>query len=350
MANVSGAWGTMYISSKKKEDVEWLVKMINEHLPAGEYSTYLNDEGTYHEAENGWECEVSFVGNGRWTYLTNIEFMVAWLKVEMSESEKEKLERLDFVVAFDYMDEECGCEVLEQVNARVIHSNGKSEFVVDDTVTYEYTMENLLKFGVYDECEFEEGEILDYLNPEIQKKKLDVRLIDVINKVSERTLEHQDRPLHPNSHAYPFRRPVELVDFYRKSLYYHLNDLAPGSFYVNSSYIDINIVPVVDGIAVYEKEVLLKIHRYEPSSGWCRLKSVEFIKADEHEKTIGELLNEAKEAYNNKLERERNKKGELEQAFKEALKKEGLNEVGFRYLMWCWNKLDRQQQKAFLGD
>lgn len=172
MANCSDAYGDMVIKIKGETDEEtvsllylfkeyWdkvMVKDCSYYAEIFDWHTEWEDEGLVGYGQ--------FNGCGRWAFEANCRFTYDWLKqgVERYPELKEDWERLnahDWSVEYFFKDEEGGCEVLYEMDYLVEHYAGedKAHNSIVSEEDYDYTPENLVKLGFYDNIEDARGEL-----------------------------------------------------------------------------------------------------------------------------------------------------------------------------------------------
>lgn len=168
MANISSAYGTISFRAGKEQDghivydkelTEKLIKVFNHELGEGSkavYGTGIGKETWKHEegSDGVWDT-ATFYGTGRWAYEANIRYTYDWLKDTALKEEWAELNNCDWEILWDFNDEEAGCEVLYEMVAGIKHKAGedKAEETIYSEDDYDYTPENLVKCGVYENLE-----------------------------------------------------------------------------------------------------------------------------------------------------------------------------------------------------
>jgi len=158
MANISTAYGKVFLKAKTEDDLRFLYEMIVKYATHFWYLTELFEEYdskmVYNYEEDGPLCfESSFDGSGRWEYGNNIKSFYRWLSDEMTDNEKVRFKGMWFEMEFDYSEEEPGCQILCDVSkALVTHESGSDVTFYDAGwgTNYDYTANNLMKLGFYD--------------------------------------------------------------------------------------------------------------------------------------------------------------------------------------------------------
>ena len=161
MANISSAVGTLtFTVDGTEEDLRYVMQTILRETRKWTYSTYV-DENEIQDADvltvkpGMFRSTVRFDGDGRWAYECNIDAMGEALKERLPEEDVEKLESLDFVIRFNYVDEESGCGLLYRKIEELRHPKGcpldrLTNALISNT-NYKYTRENLRHLFGYDE-------------------------------------------------------------------------------------------------------------------------------------------------------------------------------------------------------
>ena len=157
MANLSDAYGTLWVIADSKEAIEELKKVCKWHDYDGDYSTNFNekiDDVKIAENKGSYEFEVGFTACGRWTYLSNVEAFLRWpYNDENNKIDFDLLKKSEFSLKFEFYDEEPGFEVLYGADAVLWH---KANTEIKDTVyevsnyeDYDRTWSNLIELGFY---------------------------------------------------------------------------------------------------------------------------------------------------------------------------------------------------------
>ncbi len=156
MANISDANGKIMIECDSKEVLLELERCF-EVAESWYYSTNLEDECEKQENTSTFKesAEYEFYGTGRWSYQNNIESFFRWLTSHKETLNWKLLEDSDFVITFDYTDEECGERFIYKATDKLVHKADDKlpegiSFVTEDYQGYEYNIVNLVKVCGYD--------------------------------------------------------------------------------------------------------------------------------------------------------------------------------------------------------
>lgn len=163
MANISEAYGKIFVKADSKKALEELKKVIKWHddlSKRGDYFTEITSEGGLDKARifeffDSPYCgfEVNFSGYGRWSYHTNVEAFLNWpyYDEENHDIDFDLLKKSNFSLTFIFRDEECGNDFLYEAELVLDH---KKNVEIDNTKCieekykgYKRTWVNLLKFG-----------------------------------------------------------------------------------------------------------------------------------------------------------------------------------------------------------
>lgn len=158
MANISSAYGTVTITADSDQAIRDLLSLHE-----------LTEDGATYQTEFESDCNVSFelhttetedgkrslimdfTGDGRWDITTNFDRF--WIAL-FSENDEltTKVKHQSYMVEFNYFDEETGCGFIAEgtyVTAWDTKTQ-QSSIILDTSDTYEYTAENLIRFGFTD--------------------------------------------------------------------------------------------------------------------------------------------------------------------------------------------------------
>lgn len=167
MANISDASGTIYFKANTKETIKELFDLIKLMDDGSDFFTSYVHWGdccryiTKVEDDYMYQLEISFIGSGRWSYYCNIERMFTWIKYHidnyLDDIDKEKytnmlvsIQNADWMINFDYIDYEPGCELFGNYCFHYIHEKGES---LDSLIPYEGDCEeyelNIVNYAKY---------------------------------------------------------------------------------------------------------------------------------------------------------------------------------------------------------
>ena len=153
MANISSAYGHIEIKMKGARE---LAELINKTLKPCEYYTSIDLESP-EDDEPDYFCS-RFWGCGRWSFEANCERFWDWLKQgaeEQCEDLLEKIKQKDFEIILEFDDQEGGMGVLYEMTYVIKHKAGedKVEGYIAEEEEYDYTPENMVELGIYDNIE-----------------------------------------------------------------------------------------------------------------------------------------------------------------------------------------------------
>ena len=222
MANLSSAFGQITIKAKSIEAIKNLIILQNEFEKTSCYETNLN---SFHLTENELNKQIKehsiqtgddyfiynddFTATGLWSFESNVRWFLDSLEFSDADSEqtrqlKEKCQNEFYEIHFDINDEESGCQFIQSAVAIIDYDPIKKEkdYTYDVTTDYDYTVDNLIKLGFYDD-----GDILsaDWLidnynnyfyeeNDEIDKLFIDnkTEIVDLLKKHPYRNCVYYD--------------------------------------------------------------------------------------------------------------------------------------------------------------
>lgn len=222
MANLSSAFGQITIKAKSIEAIKNLIILQNEFEKTSCYETNLN---SFHLNENELNKQIKehsiqtgddyfiykddFTATGLWSFESNVRWFLDSLEFSDADSEqtrqlKEKCQNEFYEIHFDINDEEFGCQFIQSAVAIIDYDPIKKEkdYTYDVTTDYDYTVDNLIKLGFYDD-----GDILsaDWLidnynnyfyeeNDEIDKLFIDnkTEIVDLLKKHPYRNCVYYD--------------------------------------------------------------------------------------------------------------------------------------------------------------
>lgn len=156
MANCSSAFGTVRVKADNKILKE-LAKYVQDVLGY--------EQACYYTGVDEWDYEDGlasgfFIGCGRWAFEANCKNTYEWLSHGAERSEElaktwAELNKHDWTIEYEFTDEEGGCQVLYEMECAVHHKAGeeKADMEVISVENYDYTAENLVMLGVYDDIE-----------------------------------------------------------------------------------------------------------------------------------------------------------------------------------------------------
>ena len=175
MANLSNAFGQITIKAKSIEAIKNLIILQKEFEKYSHYETNLNSfnlnenqlekdivENVIQTGDNYFIYEDNFNATGRWSFESNVSWFLNSLEFSKNDSEeikklKEKCQKETYEIDFEINDEEPGCQFIVSAIASIDYdpSQNLKNYTYDITADYDYTVENLIKLGFYDD-----GEIL----------------------------------------------------------------------------------------------------------------------------------------------------------------------------------------------
>lgn len=146
MANMSTAFGDLLIKARCSEDEFYkFQEELTGYLNSGEYGAYFDPTDEFESNDGCCEVSVGFDGWGRWAFL----------------------KKFDFQLVFEFTDHEPGMRTLYTETASVTHkADAPWAECVFEEIEYEekdYTYENLVEYGVYNEDEIIEIDDADSL-------------------------------------------------------------------------------------------------------------------------------------------------------------------------------------------
>lgn len=162
MANISSAFGTVTLTAPNRE---LLIRTLEANERANKDAYYDIDIPLYEGYENHIEetdgkasITMDFTGAGRWDITTNF----GWFWSEIVKDDK-TLSEHSLSAIFEYKDEESGAGFIDVGTYETVWNPNiqESECTEQTSDTYDYTAENLIELGFYDEYDIYDGEYLD---------------------------------------------------------------------------------------------------------------------------------------------------------------------------------------------
>ncbi len=226
MANISSAFRQIIIKAKSLEAIKNLIILQKEFEKTSEYETNLNSfdlneyqlkkdifENVIQTSDDHFIYEDNFNAYGRWSFESNVRCFLDSLEFEDNDSEeirklKEQCQKEKYEIQFDINDEESGCQFICTAIASIHYDPEKDikDYTYDVTTDYDYTVENLIKLGFYDEGDILSPSYLidnydNYFSEEYGKN--DIIFIENKNQILQLLKSHP----------------------YQTSIYYDLNEL-----------------------------------------------------------------------------------------------------------------------------
>ncbi|EIZ2731113.1 hypothetical protein MO206_002811 [Listeria monocytogenes] len=165
MANLSFAEGTIHFTKESilnhSEEIKLLLKAMHDHQNSAEYSTSTNfSEAQLDEVDSARLVEdsltISFYGNGRWSYINNLEFFFKGLSEYIEPTHFNFLKEAQNAITFSFTDFEEGCGVFYSadinLNLENKESSHKAILTVENILDISFTAENLMKYNVYEKA------------------------------------------------------------------------------------------------------------------------------------------------------------------------------------------------------
>lgn len=163
MANISYAFGNVTVTSDTLDSVYRFLELQKESEKDAYYNTTLDEDSM--AVVDDSSVSVDFTASGRWSFYNNIGWFFSCLKGT-------DLENTTFSAVFSYTDEEAGVGLLCESAVTTQWENGQSTIVHDYHTDYDYTAQNLINLGFYDNFEiFDRDYVLD--NKDYILKNLD---------------------------------------------------------------------------------------------------------------------------------------------------------------------------------
>ncbi|EKN1188774.1 hypothetical protein PWJ61_003101, partial [Listeria monocytogenes] len=176
MANLSFAQGTIHFTKesilKHSEEIKLLLKAMHDHQNSAEYSTNTNfSEAQLDEVDAArlaaHSLTISFYGNGRWSYINNLECFFKGLSEHIKTTHFNFLKEAQNAITFSFTDFEEGCEVFYSadinLNLENKESSHKALLTIENIVDIPFTAENLTKFNIYEKA-YDEHNLNTLLN------------------------------------------------------------------------------------------------------------------------------------------------------------------------------------------
>ncbi|EAD6723923.1 hypothetical protein ZZ01_15500, partial [Listeria monocytogenes] len=135
MANLSFAQGTIHFTKesilKHSEEIKLLLKAMHDHQNSAEYSTNTNfSEAQLDEVDAArlaaHSLTISFYGNGRWSYINNLECFFKGLSEHIKTTHFNFLKEAQNAITFSFTDFEEGCEVFYSADINLNLENKES--------------------------------------------------------------------------------------------------------------------------------------------------------------------------------------------------------------------------------
>lgn len=226
MANLSSAFGQITIKAKSIKAIENLIILQKEFEKTSCYETNLNSfylnknelnkqikEHSIQTDNDYFIYKDDFTATGRWTFQSNVRWFLDSLEFSDTDSEqikqlKEKCQNEFYKIHFDINDEESGCQFIVSAVATINYDpiTKEQDYTYDIITDYDYTVENLIKLGFYDDGNILSAEwLIDNYNNYFyyENNKTDKLFIDNKTEIVNLLKEHP----------------------YRDCVYYDLNDL-----------------------------------------------------------------------------------------------------------------------------
>ena len=150
MANSSDVFGTFSIKGKSKKSIETLLKLKEIFEKDACYSTNLVLDG--YSSEN--TATGSFTATGRWSFKSNVDCFFDCIDTNSDNDEVVALSKeiFDeaFEIKFDFIDSESGSNFVHSGLASATYNAGDKEIAYDICNSGDYTVENLIDYGVYE--------------------------------------------------------------------------------------------------------------------------------------------------------------------------------------------------------
>lgn len=171
MANLSSAFGQITIKAKSIEAIKNLIILQREFEKTSCYETnlnsfYLNEnelnkqikEHSIQTGDDYFVYKDDFTATGRWSFESNVRWFLDSLEFSDADSEqtrqlKEKCQNEFYEIHFDINDEESGCQFIQSAVATINYDpiEKEKDYTYDVTTDYDYTIDNLIKLGFYDD-------------------------------------------------------------------------------------------------------------------------------------------------------------------------------------------------------
>ena len=150
MANRSDVFGTFSITGSSKKSIETLLKLKDIFEKDADYSTNLDLDG--YSSEN--TATGSFTAAGRWSFKSNVEWFFDCIDIHSEDDEVATLSKAifdeTFEIKFDFIDSESGSNFVHSGLASATYNAGDKETTYDICNSGDYTVENLIDYGVYE--------------------------------------------------------------------------------------------------------------------------------------------------------------------------------------------------------
>ena len=226
MANLSSAFGQITIKAKSIEAIKNLIILQEEFEKTSCYETnlnsfYLNEnelnkqikEHSIQTGDDYFIYKDDFTASGRWSFESNVSQFLDSLESSDTDSEqikqlKEKCQNEFYEIHFDINDEESDCQFIQSAVATIDYDpiTKEKDYTYDVTTNYDYTVDNLIQLGFYDDGDILSADwLIDNYNNYFYKENDEIDKLFIDNK-------------------------TEIVDLlkkhpYRNCVYYDLEDL-----------------------------------------------------------------------------------------------------------------------------
>lgn len=166
MANISSAYGTVTINTGDLNDLATFLYLQQKSNQNAYYDTTLKLEydkintlekiqeyvnNYHHKIEDQCYISLSFTALGRWTFANNTEWFFESV-FEQTDTLVDTIKTKAFNATFDFLEEEGGVGFIADSSIDIEWEPSKQkQYTLDDqTIEYDYTAENLIKFDFYE--------------------------------------------------------------------------------------------------------------------------------------------------------------------------------------------------------
>lgn len=160
MANMSDATGTVIIEANSFDVLEELKKCFEiashwwYHISClGLYDELVDEikESSADEIDAGhlrYYIIYKFYGAGRWSFSNNIQNFMRWLEEDKDKFNSELLINSDFIMIFEYVDQDPGCSFITESKDELTHLAGDSDTIYRNIyeINHDYTLVNKAKY------------------------------------------------------------------------------------------------------------------------------------------------------------------------------------------------------------